>query len=221
MKNIIALLVVAFLALSCSRTQTAEISGTLLFSCDNPYPLEGTEVYFSSSGGPDKLSAVVDSTGYFEIIGEFTPAGGYNWQPYSLYIENGATFAPTELASFIHPITNLDTLYLEHKAKVIITVTIDSALVLTNQDTIWFDSHYSDDFRIKRYPGPFQQNQVIDTFDVSINPHTNYPIDEIAANCVLIAYHNNTKDTAMSILTLTGQRINYCGKFLSYEYHIK
>lgn len=221
MKNIIALLVVAFLALSCSRTQTAEISGTLLFSCDNPYPLEGTEVYFSSSGGPDTISAVVDSTGYFKISGKYTPAGGYNFKPYRLYIENGATFAPTELVGHFPPESNLDTLYFDHKVKVIIKVVIDSSLVLTNQDTIRFDSHYFDDFRINRYPGPFQQNQVIDTFEVSIDPHTEYPTNDNNGFWALYCYRNDLKDTSMVIPSLTGQRINYCGKFLTYEYHIK
>lgn len=219
MKQIIALLIVTSLALSCSREQTASIKGTLLKSCDNPAPMEGSVVKFYPGTSSDILSAVVDSTGYFEISGKFTPTN-VMWHPYALYLENGATFAPTQLASVIPPEINLDTLYLHHKAKVIIKVTIDSALALTNQDTIWFDSHYADGFRTNRYPGPFQQNQVIDTFDVSVNSHTEYPTDDIGANCVLIAYLNNIKDTSMTIPTLTGQRINYCGKFLTYEYHI-
>lgn len=203
---------------SCSNSGTANISGVLLESCDNPKPIVGKEIFFGHRTTP-ALSAITDQNGAFNIQGEYNikiPSLG-SFEGFMLWVDNG--FGYDQLAFQFPDQVDLDTIYLTNWVNVILSLNVTDEAKYSSSDTITFNSLYYDDFHKKKYAGPFQNHQVLDTFRLTVDPHMGYPsIEAHTVSWGLQCLLNGAQDTVIPIPYTEGQRNFPCRDYLSFEF---
>jgi hypothetical protein len=215
MKRIL-LLSIPFMLLSCEKQYSGEyaISGFCYDPCSG-IPLSGFHVEFRKQDV--HFETYTDAKGHFELKGSYqinynSNKGIPNLGSYSIRDKAGAykrcsSFSLIEGTKFEN-----DTIFFYHKVNSVYSIKLDSNIVTSNLDTIFFSFsenctdqilprytsyHETDSSRMwfsyhKYFVGPFYHNQILDTMETLIYPHTGY-LNENFFNLEYMHIGPNTK----------------------------
>lgn len=160
-----------------SQSGTAEISGRLLQSCNNPTPIAGVEVHWGA-GGHTVYTCVTDSTGAFSISGSYNVTMTQADLGYALWLEGEAPFYYKELLGNVKNPGDIGSVYYDNWLSYVLKVDVEDESVWSDSDTLYFRKSRAGMSSALTYVGPFVDGQVLDTLYLESASHVGYPTED-------------------------------------------
>lgn len=177
---LIAILSLLLMSVDCERhySGNVDINGFLISDCENQSPLIGYDISYTNNSA--EITTKTDSNGYFHIVGEYSfTLKRHNAKSLGIIRLNEEALNQSNhrdiLCLDVEDKVDLDSVFLNHSSYCIINILNQTNY--TNKDTLslyYINAYFNTDTVIKAYPGPFYDNQILDTVRISLPPHVGY-----------------------------------------------